>query len=198
MTVAPAAALLALLVASGAPPPAAADDGPRVLSLEAFGGLYRADYSTVGGATRAFTGGQLSLGTPLGERLRLRLDALGGRFGTGELVGSAALRAYARAGRFVLGGSWGHTELAGGIRSDTFALHGEVEEEAWLRVTGSAGLERKGFGDDLVFWELFLQLYPHPRWLASAGVSYAVTDVKQTRADLVFRAEWTAFAGRAT
>ena len=71
-----------------------------------------------------------------------------------------------------------------------------MEEEPWLRVTGGAGLEKKSFGDDLLFWELFLRLYPSERWLASVGVSYAVADVKQTRADLVVRGEWTFLAGR--
>lgn len=189
------ALVLALLATAGDPPH---DAGLRLVSAEALGGLYRADYSTVGGQTRGFGAAQLSLGVPLPGPLRLRVDALGGRFGQGEWVGSGAVRAYAWMGRFVAGASWGHTELQGGIRSDTFALHGEVEEEAWLRVVGSVGVERKSFGDDLRFWELFLRLYPSDRWLASAGVSYAVSDLKQTRADVVLRGEWAAVEGRSS
>ncbi|MFT3917055.1 MAG: hypothetical protein QM704_24100 [Anaeromyxobacteraceae bacterium] len=187
--------VLALLAAAGDPP---RDAGLRLVSAEALGGVYRADYSTVGGRTQGFAAAQLSLGVPLPGPLRLRVDALGGRFGQGEWVGSGALRAYAWLGRFVAGASWGHTELQGGIRSDTFALHGEVEEEPWLRVVGSVGLERKSFGDDLRFWELFLRLYPSDRWFASAGVSYAVSQLKQTRADVVLRGEWTAHRGTST
>jgi Lipid A 3-O-deacylase (PagL) len=173
------------------PPPVDPREVPRVRLLEVRGyaGLHSAGYSTVDGATQAFYATRASLGASLSLRVKLRLDGLLGQFSSGPAAAASALRAYYQDARFALGASAGHAWLEGGLTSETFALHAERYEHSWLTVASSVGLERKSFGDDLRFAELALRLYPTSSHLISAGFSYAVSSLKQTRADILVRVE---------
>jgi hypothetical protein len=177
----------------------AASAGPELhpLELRSYGGLHVADYSTVGGGTETFLAERASVGGRLVGPLRLRVDGLFGRFSEGTWVAAGAFRPYVRLASYSLGASYGYTRLRGGIHSHMLALHGEAYEAAWLTVSGSVGRELKSFGDDLGFAELWLRTYPSERWVLAAGASYAVSNLKQTRADILLRGEWTFWSSRA-
>jgi hypothetical protein len=172
---------------------------PELHAIEArsYVGVHTADYSTVSGETQVFAAERASLGATLIAPLHFRLDGLLGRFSEGSWLGQAALRSYLRLPSHSIGVSYGYARLSGGIDSQLLALHGEAYEAEWLTVTSSFGVEKKSFGDDLGFAELFLRIYPSERWLLSPGASYAVSSLKQTRADIVLRAEWTCLTSRA-
>lgn len=182
--------IVALLTAAPvAAAPLAASPGVRLLEWRAYGGIHTADYSTVDRGTELFSATRVSAGANA-SFLGLRVDGLLGRLGEVR-TGIAAVRLYGSSERYLLGGSYTYTALTGGLTSHTLSLHGEVRETTWMRVTGTFGWETRRFGDPLLSGELFLRFYLGERWLLVSGVSYAVTDVKQTRADLVVRGEWT-------
>jgi hypothetical protein len=172
---------------------------PEVHAIEArsYAGVHTADYSTVGGDTQLFVAERASLGATLAGPLRLRADALLGRFSSNAWLGQGALRAYARSSRYSLGASYGYARLTGDLSSQMLAVHGEVYEADFLTVVGSVGVEDKRFGDDLGFAEILLRIYPSERWVLSPGASYAVSDLKQTRADILLRGEWTFLSSQA-
>jgi len=179
--------------------PSAVGATPSLYPIEArsYVGAHAADYSTVGGKTEAFFGERASVGASLSDPLRLRIDGLVGRFSEGTWVGQGAVRPYLRFSRYALGASYGYSRLSGGIYSHMLALHGEVYDAEWLTVTSSFGVEKKSFGDDLGFAELVLRIYPSERWVLAPGASYAVSELKQTRADILLRGEWTFWTSRA-
>lgn len=188
--------LVALAVALSSVPAHAA---PEVHAIEArsYAGVHTADYSTVGGETQLFVAERASLGATLVGPLRLRGDALLGRFSSDAWLGQGALRAYLRFPRHSLGASYGYARLTGDLSSQMLALHGEVYEADFLTVVGSFGVEKKSFGDDLGFAEILLRIYPSGRWVISPGASYAVSELKQTRADIILRGEYTFLSSRA-
>jgi hypothetical protein len=177
---------------------ASAHAAPELHAIEArsYLGAHASDYSTVGGKTELFGAERASLGATLFDPLKLRLDGLLGRFSEGTWVGQGALRAYVRLPHHGIGASYGYTRLTGGIFGQMLALHGEAYEADWLTVTSSLGFEKKNFGEDLGFAELVLRLYPSERWVLSPGASYAVSRLKQTRADILLRGEWTFLSSR--
>jgi len=187
--------LLAGLLLAAEPVTAAPEIHP--IEARSYAGVHTADYSTLGGKTESFFAERVGVGATLAEPLRLRVDGLLGRFAEGTWVGQGAIRPYLRFSRFSVGASYGYARLSGGIDSQLLALHGEVYEAPWLTVSSSFGLEKKNFGDDLGFAEIFLRLYPSQRWLLSPGASYAVSELKQTRADIVLRGEWSFWSSRA-
>jgi hypothetical protein len=162
----------------------------RLLSLEAFAGAHSAGYSTVGSDTQVLAGAQAGIGLPFAGPIRARSDLMVGHFATGETALVAAGRVYHQEARWLVGASYDYTFITGGIHSQRVALHGEVYEEAWFGVTSSFGVERPNFGDALGFGELFLRFYPMRTLLVWSGVSYAVSDLKQTRADILLHAEY--------
>lgn len=168
-------------------------DAPHLMSTELVAGLHSAGYSTLSGGTQAFYGVQASLGA-LGPPVRLRVDALLGRFSGGTWAAEAAVRAYHQTSRYLLGASYGYTRLEGDLDGHMFSLHGEVYEERWLGVTSSFGLEKRNLDGDLAFGEILLRMYPADRVLLVSGVSYVSADIKQTRADVLMRAEWSPIA----
>ncbi len=190
-----ALALVSVLVFAGARVHAA----PEVHASEArsYVGVHTAGYSTVGGETQLFAAQRASLGAALAGPLRLRADALLGRFTSDAWLGHGALRAYLRLPGHSVGASYGYARLTGGIFSQTLALHGEVYETDLLTVVGSLGIEKKSLGDDLKFGEILLRIYAGDRWVLSPGASYAVSQLKQTRADILLRGEWTCLSSRA-
>lgn len=196
---APALALAAALasvaaLALAAPRAARADDtGLALLRVEAFGGAHDAGYSTVGGGTSAFGGGLLSLALPAPGPVGAQADLLVGRFSSGERTWIGAGRAWVRGGDGLLGLGYAHTDVAG-IASDQLALLAERYETPWLSVSATVGREWKSFPEDLYFAELFLHLYPGDRLAIATGVSYAQATIKQTRADVVTRLDWVAWA----
>lgn len=176
-----------------APPPEELGAVPpvRLLEVRGYAGLHSSGYSTVDGETQAFYATRASLGASLAPRVKLRLDGLLGQFSSGPAAAASALRAYYQDARFALGASAGYAWLEGGLTSYTLALHAERYEHSWLTVSSSMGLERKSLGDDLRFAELALRLYPSSSLLVSTGFSYAVSSLKQTRADILVRVEHT-------
>jgi hypothetical protein len=172
---------------------------PELHAIEArsYAGVHTADYSTVSGETQMFAAERASLGATLLAPLKLRLDGMLGHFSEGSWLGQGALRAYLRLPSHSVGVSYGYARITGGIHSQVLALHGEAYEAEWLTVTSSFGIEKKSFGDDLGFAELFFRIYPSERWVLSPGASYAVSNLKQTRADIVLRGEWTCLSSRA-
>lgn len=174
---------------------APAGERVRLLEVRGYGGLHSSGYSTLDGGTQGFFATRASLAASLAEHWRLRLDGLVGQFSSGEAAAAGALRAYYRDERVAVGASVGHAWLEGGLTSETFAVHVERYESSWLTATTSIGLERRSFGDELRFAELMLRTYPSQALLIAPGFSYAVSSLKQTRADIVLRVE-RSFGGR--
>lgn len=189
-------AALLVLAMTGA---ARAEPSVRPIEARAYAGVHTSDYATVNASSGAFVATRASLGATFVESpdaaMRARVDGLFGHLSPGDLAGAAALRLYAQTPRFLLGASYGHTRI-GGLEGHLVALHGEVYETSLMTVTSSFGFEKRSFGDDLKFGEVFLRFYVGDRVVLTPGASYAVTAIKQTRADVILRAEWTFLASR--
>jgi hypothetical protein len=177
------------LLALTAHPAWAGESSVRLLEMRSYAGVHTADYSTIGGGNDSFVAARTSLGFSVYDPLKFRLDGLFGRFGSGTLVGTGALRLYGQTERFAWGTGYQHVRLDSEIYSHVAMLHAEVYEGRMLTVVSSGGYEVKNFGDDIGFAELFLRLYPLPWLTTTVGASYAVSSLKQTRADIILRVE---------
>jgi hypothetical protein len=186
------------VIAALLPPAAAAPISARILEVRSYAGFHSQDYSTQGaGDTLGFAGARASLAVGDLGPARLRVDGLVGAFSDGPAAGAGAARVYTAEGRWRFGASAGYGALSGGLHTTTLAGHFEVAEADWLTVTSSAGVQLESFGDDVGFAELILRLYPHRRWMISPGASYAASNLKQTRADILIRGEHAAPLGSA-
>lgn len=156
-------------------------------------GLHRADYSTIDDPTQTFVGEHLTIGYLTPSSIGVRGDVLVGTFENGTRVLSAAGHTYLNGDWGLVGLSIATIRLEGGITSDLFFVDGCVYEDSLLTTVLAAGYEKKNFGDDLIFAELYLRIYPLQRLLLAPGISYAQSEAKQTRADIIVRADYSAF-----
>lgn len=158
--------------------------------VEVFSGYHAQDYSTVDQKLPLFSGGQFDVWCGGAEGWGGQLDLMAGRYATSEWVGLAGAQVWRRGAAGLLGFGFVHTELEGGIRSEQIRLDGEVYEDDLVDLVAGVGWESKNFGDDIGFGEIYLRLHPTERLDLVSGFSYAPTGIKQTRADILFRADW--------
>ncbi|MDX2088149.1 MAG: hypothetical protein SFX73_09870 [Kofleriaceae bacterium] len=167
---------------------AAAD--ARMLRTELFFGAHAEGYSTLDEDGDAIGGVHAAAALSLPARLAVQLDVLGASFTNGDPIFAAAGRVYYRDARFALGALGGWTGILDQAHGVTLGGFVERYEGDLLLASVSAGVERKDRGEDLVFGEVMLHLYPARSVLLLTGFSYAQAEIKQTRADIVLHAEW--------
>lgn len=161
----------------------------KLLRAELFAGPSKGDYSVYDISSNMVYGGSLSAGIHLWQYINSQADLLIGKFSGKERIIIGAYRIYYRTDNYLAGISYQHTDIES-IKSDMISLNGEVYKGNLLSVTGSSGYEFKNFGEDLIFAELFLNIYLKSNLMFSSGVSYAVAEIKQTRADIILKAEY--------
>lgn len=166
--------------------------------LEAFGGAHATDYSTVRSEHPIVSGVEGSLLASTPTPLRLQLDALAGAFSADAWMWAVAPRIFVPWSTGLVGLSYTLTNLPPTLVGHRLALDTRFDEATWFSVSTCLGYEVLNPGEDLFFGELFVHVFPADRWMITSGFSYAHAKIKQTRADIVVRAEYTAWLGDAS
>lgn len=177
-------ALLALWASAGMAAPVSTG------RVEVFSGYHADDYSTIEQKLPLFSGGQFDVWTGGPTGWGGQLDVMAGRFASTDLVGVAGAQVWRRGASGLVGIGFVHTELEGDIRSEQFRLDGEVYEDDLVDAIAGIGWESKNFGDDIGFAELYLRFHATRSLDWTAGFSYAPSGIKQTRADVLVRADY--------
>lgn len=162
----------------------------RLLRMELFLGARADGYSTIEAGGDAFGGVHGAFEVRLGDHLAVQLDGMGGAFSNDRIAYAAAARAYYRDERFAAGLIGGTTAIANQRSGDTIGAFVERYEGPMILARLTIGYEGKSDVDDLWFAEAMVHFYPSDRVLLRGGFSYAKSELKQTRADILMQAEY--------
>lgn len=164
--------------------------------IDAMTGAHEADYSTLGASHVGVSTGQATFAQRRGP-WGGQLDLAAGRIGT-AWVALAGAQVSMRDAAGATGLGWVRTQLEDGIHSDAVRIDRDVWSDSEVVVALDVGREFKSFGDDLWFLECAIALFPGEHAQVVAGFSYAPTNIKQTRADLLLRLEYDILRGENT